>query len=184
MPYNVSVEANESRGVLLSSASRNNLVIVGKLPSLWDSRPAIRFDTDWQTQRGHFAMSKWQRKVYHAENADSETTGDEWKIIRDEVIRRDNFRCIRCDEQLPMKSLTVHHMIPRCKGGGSNTENLISLCRYCHDIVESNGLQTRADIIGSTSNEIDRFETRGRQTSDWHAWVYGGMKSLKRGRKS
>lgn len=126
-------------------------------------------------------MSKWNGKVYRVENRDFEIPNDEWECLRDEVIRRDKYRCIRCDGQFDMMSLTVHHMIPRANGGGNNIENLISLCSECHDFVELKGLHTRADIIGSMTDSV-RYETRGHQPSDWHCWVYGGMKSLKRGK--
>jgi HNH endonuclease len=57
-----------------------------------------------------------------------------WQIIRQQVLERDNYTCRECGQ--PIQRLDVHHKIPRRKGGLDILENLISLCRKCHKIVE------------------------------------------------
>jgi len=57
-----------------------------------------------------------------------------WKRLRSVVIMRDDWRCQGhdCDRR---NKLTVHHIIPRSAGGTDNLDNLITLCRECHDAI-------------------------------------------------
>ena len=42
--------------------------------------------------------------------------------------------------------LTCHHIIPREDGGLNEGDNLIALCRSCHNEIEDLGYRTRAEI--------------------------------------
>jgi len=66
----------------------------------------------------------------------------EWDNISKDVRDRDGNRCRRCGiSEQELKSngsrLTVHHIIPRKKGGSNWPSNLISLCIACHREVEN-----------------------------------------------
>ena len=51
-----------------------------------------------------------------------------------------------CKRELRDSEFTLHHIIPRAKGGETELYNLIGLCVKCHDIVELKELN-REDII-------------------------------------
>ena len=53
-------------------------------------------------------------------------------LIRTQNIGVNNL-CPRC---LKNESISPHHIIPRVNGGGDNKENIIWLCRKCHDEIE------------------------------------------------
>lgn len=61
--------------------------------------------------------------------------------IRGEVMSRDNYRCQGCgwnhDEWNPSdpRHLELHHIKPHADGGANTTENLITLCVICHDVI-------------------------------------------------
>jgi len=128
-------------------------------------RPDIR--------RQHQAISTSQEELSEAQpeeavsEKDNRTGKDlqwcptqEWLRLRKEVTRRDHYRCVRCDKHFSHGSgLTVHHIIPRNKGGGDCLDNLVSLCPRCHDYVEvrSDELCNIAAIIGSSSEAKARF---------------------------
>ena len=57
-----------------------------------------------------------------------------WQQIRQQVLERDNYICKECGQSL--KSLEVHHKLPKRKGGLDILDNLISLCRKCHKTIE------------------------------------------------
>lgn len=109
-----------------------------------------------------------------------------WRSIRDEILRRDNFICYRCDKQFIFKKeLSVHHLVPRSEGGKDCYNNLITLCNPCHDYVEMNGLRTKAEIMGSYEGRIHfkkivpdtHIESEiDKRRPDWHKFVYGGCK--------
>lgn len=57
--------------------------------------------------------------------------------LRRRVLARDGYRCRRCGQ--PAES--VHHRLPRSRGGDDSPINLVSLCgdgtRGCHGMVEA-----------------------------------------------
>lgn len=56
---------------------------------------------------------------------------------RKAIYRRDGFACALCDST---KYMSIHHFIPRCRGGSNHPHNLITLCTYCHSHVHGTPL--------------------------------------------
>lgn len=54
-----------------------------------------------------------------------------WKKIREEILRRDNYTCLKCDSH---KNLEVHHK--EC-WWDNTPNNLITLCSKCHSSLHS-----------------------------------------------
>lgn len=51
------------------------------------------------------------------------------KITRRAVFARDGWACQYCGSR---STLTVDHVVPRSKGGGSNWENIVASCAPCN----------------------------------------------------
>ena len=49
------------------------------------------------------------------------------------VLNRDNYICQHCKGKKKDSKLEVHHIIYRRNGGSDEEENLITLCKTCHD---------------------------------------------------
>lgn len=54
------------------------------------------------------------------------------KKNRFEVFKRDGFTCQYCSAKPPKIPLEVDHIIPVCKGGKNNIDNLITACFDCN----------------------------------------------------
>jgi 5-methylcytosine-specific restriction endonuclease McrA len=72
------------------------------------------------------------------------------KKLRYEVLRRDGFRCKVCgrspDEDVHV-TIEAHHISPFGYGGVTTADNLITLCKTCHDGVhESVGGKSRPGV--------------------------------------
>lgn len=53
-----------------------------------------------------------------------------WKILRDFVLRRDNYTCVYCGtKQGPFEA---DHIMPRSRGGLDIDTNLVCACRACN----------------------------------------------------
>ena len=52
-----------------------------------------------------------------------------YERLRNQVLRRDSWRCQRCGT---MENLEVHHKEFRSHSGEDSEENLITLCAICH----------------------------------------------------
>lgn len=61
----------------------------------------------------------------------------------DEVMQRDHWTCQRCAQ----RAESVHHRLPRSRGGTHDLANLVALCgdgtRGCHGWAESNPGEAR-----------------------------------------
>jgi len=58
--------------------------------------------------------------------------GEDWEEQRKKALERDNSTCQRCGDATD----TVHHIIPYSESENNSLDNLISLCKRCHIIVE------------------------------------------------
>lgn len=58
----------------------------------------------------------------------------EWLERRSQAMARDGYACVLCYSQ---EELEVHHVISRKEGGKDNLENLMTLCRQCHELTPS-----------------------------------------------
>lgn len=54
------------------------------------------------------------------------------KYSRFNVFVRDSFTCQYCGNKHPMRELTVDHMVPRCRGGKTCWENIVTACKRCN----------------------------------------------------
>lgn len=62
------------------------------------------------------------------------------KKVYSEVLERDNYLCQNpgCKNGHPLSP--PHHVRFRSQGGEDLSENLISLCIHCHDLIHARGL--------------------------------------------
>jgi len=60
---------------------------------------------------------------------------------RTRILERDGYRCLRCGWGIGdpathgKRFVEVHHRVPVHEGGGSDDENLETLCNVCHDAI-------------------------------------------------
>jgi len=56
-----------------------------------------------------------------------------WRFVRQDVLRRDKYKCSICEKRHRKRELDVDHIIPISWGGGLfDKKNLRTLCRGCH----------------------------------------------------
>jgi len=68
-------------------------------------------------------------------------------LSRNNIFRRDGFKCQYCGSK---EHLTLDHVVPRSKGGGTNWRNLITACKFCN---AKKGDNTPAEIGMPLENE-------------------------------
>jgi 5-methylcytosine-specific restriction endonuclease McrA len=82
-----------------------------------------------------------------------------WQRKRLEILQRDNFKCLCCDDG--ETTLHIHHVryIKGNKPWEYENEDLITLCEYCHNVwtyIYSGGFGT--EYISSITRLHDRLE--------------------------
>ena len=71
----------------------------------------------------------WQ----HTKTASERGYGNDWKVLRQQALSRDNFLCQSCRTNGVYTPATdVDHIKPKSQGGTNAMSNLQSLCKSCH----------------------------------------------------
>ena len=68
-----------------------------------------------------------QQSTYAASKHKNSTN---WLIIKEEVFEKYGRKCVNCGTT---ENIDVHHKIPLSEGGTNSLENLVPLCRNCHE---------------------------------------------------
>src|SRR5436305_1567497 len=53
-------------------------------------------------------------------------------VSRRTVLARDNYTCQYCGSQPGKAQLTIDHVVPRSKGGGTTWDNVVAACAPCN----------------------------------------------------
>lgn len=59
------------------------------------------------------------------------------------ILARDGYKCQHCKGKTRVTRLEVHHIQFKSENGSDEHENLITLCKVCHDAVHKEGLSLR-----------------------------------------
>lgn len=65
------------------------------------------------------------------------------KAVKDKVWERDGHRCVNCGS---IYAFPEAHYIPRSRGGLGIEQNIVTLCRLCHDAFDNGTATMRHDI--------------------------------------
>lgn len=89
--------------------------------------------TDEQYCEDHAAVARRQYNKYQRAPDINKKYGRAWKRIRDRHITLHPLceMCLKEDMLTPAQE--VHHILPISKGGTHSQDNLMSLCRSCHN---------------------------------------------------
>lgn len=66
------------------------------------------------------------------------------RFIRSQVIQRDGYHCVYCDEDLTQGEIHLDHVIPESKGGPTTLDNLQVTCRKCNT---AKGVLTESEFM-------------------------------------
>ena len=92
--------------------------------------------------------------------------------------KRFRYTCQACGRRFSVQSnvLSIHHIIPRREGGTDDFDNLILLCKPCHDEIEPEWEKYRTfrKISGCFESERTKPPEDKPAGLRWQQWVYGG----------
>ncbi len=105
---------------------------------------------------GHICPNKPTYKK-HNEKINKFRNSPEWKRMREEIQKRDNYMCAYCfsKHRLTYIDLSVHHITFLVENWDLrlNKDNLITLCRQCHENAEK-GKISKQELIKLVSPTI------------------------------
>ncbi len=62
----------------------------------------------------------------------------EWKSTRSEILRRDNYTCIKCKKKKAIYLLHIHHLKYSGLPWEVNENDLVTVCKSCHYKIHNN----------------------------------------------
>lgn len=82
--------------------------------------------------------------------------GHSWRVIRDRILKRDKYCCVKCRELgFVVKATDVDHIVPKEFGGDDSDENLQSLCKVHHkEKTQAEAKQGRLDAMGGGITKV------------------------------
>lgn len=107
------------RALDLVAKGKAEPVVVDVGPSSWEERL-----TTPTTSYPAFATVRLLRKIQL-----SWSTPRFRKCV---LFNRDGWRCQYCGSGLDWKSVTIDHVLPRCRGGGTSWKNCVTSCKKCN----------------------------------------------------
>ena len=77
--------------------------------------------------------SGWTRRVDRTGSTTERGYGYAWQKLRKQILKRDNYLCVKCSEQGRLtEAKEVDHIKAKAHGGTDDWDNLQSLCTPCH----------------------------------------------------
>lgn len=100
------------------------------------------------------------------------------KFSRANVYRRDAYQCQYCGCNPPISEMTLDHVIPRSRGGGTSWTNVVCCCRTCNyskndRTPEEAGMQLLSEPVKPDSGYKMEFIIQKRNMHpSWDKWVW------------
>lgn len=99
-------------------------------------------------------------------------------LSRKNILLRDHYTCQYCARVLPTAELTLDHVIPKSRGGGSGWDNLVTCCKRCNNrkgnlLLDEAGMRL-LKRPQSFSHNVNRQIMRylGRSDEAWRKYLF------------
>jgi 5-methylcytosine-specific restriction endonuclease McrA len=98
------------------------------------------------------------------------------KFNRRNIYARDESKCQYCGKRFPTSELTLDHVVPRSRGGGSTWDNLVCCCVACNSrkggrLPENAGLKLIRRPSKPRRSPLIRLTLRDRRYRSWRHFV-------------
>lgn len=112
-------------------------------------------------QLKNYSSKQWDRHV---------------RFNRKNVFLRDNFMCQYCYQKFAPQRLTLEHVVPRCRGGGTSWSNVVTACRPCnqkkgHRLPHEAGMKLRHNPTKPQGLDFFFFWLPTDIPEDWEPYV-------------
>lgn len=75
---------------------------------------------------------------------------ENWDIIRKSIYQRDDYTCQKCGAQ--NTELHCHHKVPVSQGGSHYPNNLLTVCKSCHEEIHGHPIGPKEGKISESSS--------------------------------
>ncbi|MCP4914042.1 MAG: HNH endonuclease [Oligoflexia bacterium] len=102
-------------------------------------------------------------------------TSHKVKFSRQNVFWRDNFQCQYCFIKLPASKLTIDHVVPQSREGGTDWENVVACCPDCN-VRKGSQLPNEANMPLKNPPRVPKWSpqiclrVKKEDPDDWNDW--------------
>jgi hypothetical protein len=93
----------------------------------------------------------------------SKSYSSDWSELSSRVKKRDGYKCQKCGGMGAPDGnadLHAHHIRPKSKGGSDEMDNLITLCRSCHEREHGHSIESSGTRKSSVDSPADRCDNQ------------------------
>lgn len=110
---------NEIRALKLLIKERAEIISISETPSMWNQY--------YNTVSTSYQVPATIR-LYNRVNIKYSI----FRFRKRTLFNRDNWSCQYCSKQLNQESITIDHIVPRCRGGTTTWKNCVVCCKTCN----------------------------------------------------
>lgn len=103
----------------------------------------MHYSPETEFKPGHTltkAEKHWNWKGGVDDMIQERTSSAWWRKLRKEIYQRDNWTCQFCGIHCSGRNIACHHIIKERLGGAHKQENLVTVCRRCHNLLDLHGI--------------------------------------------
>ena len=119
---------SDKRAIVLVYIGRAEIVDMGGRKSLWDDE----YFTSPGKNPGELVMFPVPATIKMFERVNKKRQTKPRCFRKKDVFMRDAFKCQYCTVQLTWETVTIDHVIPTSRGGGTNWFNCVTACKHCN----------------------------------------------------
>jgi 5-methylcytosine-specific restriction endonuclease McrA len=99
-----------------------------------------------------------------------------YPVTRKNIMIRDNHQCQYCVNTFNIKNLTIHHLLPKSRGGTNKWTNLVAACYPCNSkksnrTPEEAKMQLLKQPIEPTKQMLHITGINKDITENWNKWI-------------
>lgn len=77
-------------------------------------------------------------------------------LERKHVYEKCKGHCAYCGEKLDMKDMQIDHIVPLCRGGKDELENMLPACRSCNHYKRTSSIEGFREMIEKIPDKLER----------------------------
>lgn len=135
------------RALNLLLKGRAEVISSGDKPSLWDE--------SFTTPNKSYQLPATVRLL---ERVNRRYTAPRFK--KRVLFNRDNWQCQYCGVKLDWATITIDHIVPRCRGGITSWKNCVASCRRCN-------MKKGARLLPETGMQLRKNPTEPKVAHYW-----------------
>lgn len=125
-------------------------------PNLVKTRAQKGYCDDHASKR-----SNWNKRPQRSGSTTERGYGHAWRLLREQVLRRDDYLCVSCSANgYIVEATDVDHIVAKEHGGTDDLVNLQSLCSSCHKEKTAREDSKHIAVMGGGIKKVQKFSLK------------------------